>query len=82
MFFDPIPQAREFDSSYSKLVYASPPADTESPEVASAQLHLATQLRDLCKRRPGVYLPEVLKLREAAQQSLQQICQTAQVTLQ
>jgi hypothetical protein len=63
-------------------VYATPPADAESPEVASAQLYLATQLQDLCKRRPGVYLPEVMQLKEAAQRGLQQICQAAQVSLQ
>lgn len=80
--FLPHTQTREFDSSYSKLVYAAPPADTETAEVTSAQMFLATQLQDLCKRRPGIYLPEVMQLKEAAQQGLQQICQTAQVSLQ
>lgn len=80
---DDSPEAREFDSSYSKLVYAGGPPDAESDIVTGAKGYLPAQLATLCTgSAKGTCLTAVQALPQELQQALQQLCQEARVTLQ
>lgn len=48
-------EAREFDSTYSKLAYAHVPDVTFSPEAAQPQLYFISTLVNLCRSSPGRY---------------------------
>ena len=48
-------EAREFDSTYSKLAYASIPDIPLSPDATQPSLYFVSSLSGLCQRSPGQY---------------------------
>jgi exportin-2 (importin alpha re-exporter) len=60
VLYDEEAEAREFDSTYSKLAYAqivegSTASDKEATDFPAAQLKFLQELAALCEKRPGVY---------------------------
>ena len=55
-FIDEEAEDREFDTKYSKLVYAQVPDNIPTVEVAQFKSFFATSLSNLCAMRPGQYL--------------------------
>lgn len=56
-YVDEEAEAREFDSTYSRLAYAQFPDSDLTAEMAAAPAFFATSLDGLCRARPGTYGP-------------------------
>lgn len=56
---DEVEGGRDFDSTYSKLAYASVPADDPSVSIVSPQGFFATSLSQFCAAHPGQYVPVI-----------------------
>lgn len=54
-YVDEEAEAREFDSTYSRLAYAQFPDVELTAEMAAAPAFFATSLDSLCRSRPGTY---------------------------
>ena len=75
-------EAREFDSTYSKLAYASIPDIALSPDAAQPSLYFVSSLSALCQRSPGQYSTIVSAcLDDQGKAYLQSLLQQGNLTL-
>jgi exportin-2 (importin alpha re-exporter) len=58
---DEADQSREFDTKFSKLLYAQTPDPLVPIEVVQSKQFFATSLGSLCRSRPGQYTPLIQK---------------------
>lgn len=85
-FVDEEAEAREFDSTYSKLAYATIPDAGVTPEIAQASSYFISSLAKFCAARPGQYLSAIqMQLSDAKKaneaKTLQQLVEANGVTL-
>ena len=82
-FLDEEADAREFDSSYSKLAFALVEDVDATAEIPSAPKYLVTSLSSLSRTRPGSYGPLVrAALDESEAKTLQDLFSQTGVTIE
>ena len=63
-------EAREFDSTYSRLAYAQFPDTELTGEMIAAPIFFATTLDSLCRSRPGQYGPLLSQFLDSAEMEI------------
>lgn len=82
-FLDEEADAREFDSTYSKLAFALVEDVDATKDIPSAPAYLAAALAGLSRARPGQYRPLLQVSLDAAEaQVLQEVLTKAGVTIE